>query len=358
MRWVRFGSDTAPRFTAFGVLTPAGVGAGPLAGAGSAVPAAEVTIDLPALCDEPPLRFRRFDRYGELGYAAARVALRARRAGGRPLPGAAEPADPGIGVFLGSSLACWASNVRHHRESRDPAATQASPATFVRTVANAVNGDLSIALRLGGPGALFASGWTAGAEAIMAAGSALAEGRARAVLAGGVEAPGPDLSAMHVGGDAQSAGRWFSGMLAEGAALAMMESAAEAAGDLDEARDAEPARDARAAGPLRLHAYGRAHDPEQRISLATLLDAPATIPFGAVVIANTMPSELLERARVAAGPRPVVHLPDRTGELGAAGAPAAVALAEALAGALAGGEGVLVVTRDLAGGVAALALGP
>jgi hypothetical protein len=158
---------------------------------------------------------------------------------------------------------------------------------------------------------------------------------------------------MHAGGDTQMPGRWFSGLLAEGAAIAMMESAAGAARDTEPARDAGPDRDARRAGPLRLHAYGRAHDPEQRISLAMLLDAPAPIPLGLVVLANTTPSEFLERARVAAAPRPVLHLPDRTGELGAAGAPAAVALASALAGA----EGVLVVARDLAGGVAALALG-
>ena len=337
MRWIRLGRDAAPRFTAFGVLTPADPGT------------AEVTMDLPALCGEPPLRFRRFDRYGELGYAAARLAWRAGPHGGAPAD-AGQAADPGCGVILGSSLACWASNVRHQRAPRDPAAGAASASTFVRTVANSVCGDLSIALRLGGPGALFAGGWTAGAESIIAAASALAERRARIVLAGGIEAPGPDLRAMHAPGrgdpaggpddGADPGGGWFSGVLAEAAAIAVMESA----GDGDGA--GRPA-------PLRLHAYGRAHDPDRRLSMAALLDAPTPIPLGAVVIANTMPPALLDRARAEAAPRPVIHLPDRAGELGAAGAPAAVALADGLPG----GEGVLVVARDLAGGLAALVLG-
>jgi len=347
MRWVRLGRDAAPRFTAFGVLAPANRGT------------AEVTIDLPALCGEPPLRFRRFDRYGELGYAAARLALRAHPSGGGAPSDAAAAADPERGVILGSSLACWASNVRHQRSPRDPVAGTASAATFVRTVANSVSGDLSIALRLGGPGALFAGTWTAGAEAIIAAASALAEKRARTILAGGVEAPGPDLRAMHAGvgridgddgGAAAPTGRWFSGMLAEAAVIAVMESA----DGIDSAAGREPvARGVEAPAPLRLHAYGRAHDPDRRISIAALLDAPAPIPLGAVVMANTTPAALLERARQEAAPRPVIHPPDQAGELGAAGAPAAVALADTLPG----GEGVLVVARDLAGGIAALVLG-
>jgi Beta-ketoacyl synthase, N-terminal domain len=328
MRWIRFGRDAAPRFTAFGMLTPADRGT------------PEVTIDLPALCGESPLRFRRFDRYGELGYAAARLALRAHRSDGDLPPVAGEAADMDRGVILGSSLACWESNARHQRSPRDPAAGEASAATFVRTVANSVCGDVSIALRFGGPGALFAGGWTAGAEAIIAAASALAERRARMILAGGVEAPGPELRAMHAGGgrgDAQ-AGRWFTGLLAEAAAIAVMESADEGG--------AGP-------GSLRLFACGRAHDPDRRLSIAALLDAPAPVPLGTVVIANTMPRAFLDRAREEAAPRPVIDLPDRAGELGAAGAPAAAALADGLGG----GEGVLVVARDIAGGMAALVLG-
>lgn len=342
MRWIRFGRAAAPRFTAFGVLTPAG----------RETP--EVTIDLPDLCGEPPLRFRRFDRYGELGYAAARLALRAHPSGGGPPPAAEEPADPERGIILGSSLACWASNVTHQRAPRDPAAGAASAATFVRTVANSVCGDLSIALRFGGPGGLFAGGWTAGAEAIIAAASALAEHRARMILAGGVEAPGPELRAMHAdggrddergrgdrggGGDGGGApaGRFLPGLLAEAAAIAVMESAGD---------DAEP-------GSLRLLACGRAHDPDRRLSIAALLDAPAPIPLGTVVIANTMPPAFLDSARREAAPRTVIDLPDRAGELGAAGACAAAALAAGLPG----DEGVLVVTRDPAGGLAALVLG-
>jgi hypothetical protein len=143
---------------------------------------------------------------------------------------------------------------------------------------------------------------------------------------GGRDDPGAELG-----------GGWFSGVLAEAAAIAVMESAGDSDG-------------AQAVAPLCLHAYGRAHDPDRRLSMAALLDAPAPIPLSAVVIANTMPPALLDRAREEAAPRPVIHLPDRTGELGAAGAPAAVALVDGMTG----GEGVLVVARDLAGGLAAL----
>jgi hypothetical protein len=343
MKWVRLGRDAAPRFKAFGVLTPADRGT------------AEVTVDLPALCGEPPLRFRRFDRYAALGYAAARVAMRALPSGGDWSCEAADPADPGRGVILGSSLACWASNVRHQRSQRDLVTGAPSAATFVRTVANSVNADLSIALRFGGPGALFAGTWTAGAEAIIAAAAALADGRARTILAGGVEAPGPDLRAMHAGGEAATAasataGRWFSGPLAEAAAIAIMESA----GDIESVALKEaPGAGAEARGSLRLLAYGRAHDPERRISITALLDAPAPHPPGAVVMANTLPPALLDRSREEAAPRPLIYLPDRAGELGAAGTPAAVALADSLPST----GGVLVVARDLAGGIAALVLG-
>ena len=326
MRWVRL--DPAPVFAAFGVLTPLGEGADRLL-----LPdAAGTTVDLQERCGESSLRFRRMDRYGALGYTAAYLALEAAaRDGAAPaaLAGVAPPgaprgggveADAAWGVMLGSSLACWESIARHHHDLRHLSATEHSPAVFVRTVANAVNGDISIGRGLGGPAETYVSGWTAGAEAILAAGSALVEGRARWILAGGVEAPGPEQRAM-----------------GEAAAIALM--------GLELRSDARPA--------LRLRAYGRAHDADRRLSLATMIDDSGATGAVTVIVANTMETDLLARHRREAGARPILYLPERSGELGAAGAAVAVALADRLPG----GDCVLVLARDPEGGTVALALG-
>jgi beta-ketoacyl synthase-like protein len=338
---VRF--DPAPVFAGFGVLTPAGVGAGHLLarrGGTGPVPGrrpqpqrpmeTEIAVDLPALCGETPLRFRRMDRFGVLGHAAAHLALSGIPAPSRPVPRAADPApsvaeaDPGWGVMIGSSLACLASIARHARGLADRPLADLSPSVFVRTVANAVNGDLSIGWGLGGPSETFVTGWTAGAEAFLAAAMALQEGRAEWILAGAVEAPDPPS------GPARS-----DPILVEGAAIAVLGRGSGSP----------------APGTLRLRACLRGHDPHQRFSLRAALDAIGPIPIGTVIVANTIPTDLLRRLEGEAGGRQVLHLPRLAGELGAAGA----AVATALAGEMQ--ECALVFARDPAGGTAALALG-
>lgn len=340
MKIVRF--DPAPVFAGFGVLTPAGVGAGRLLarrggtgpGPGRSDPGRpagiEVAVDLPALCGETPLRFRRMDRFGMLGHAAAHLALCGIAASSRPARRAVDPApsaaeaDPSWGVMIGSSLACGGSIARHARGLLDRPLTDLSPSVFVRTVANAVNGDLSIGWGLGGPSETFVTGWTAGAEALLAAATALQEGRAEWILAGAVEAPDP------WSGPARP-----DSIPVEGAAIAVLRRGS----------------DSPAAGTLRLRACLRRHDPHERFSLRAVLDATGPIPFGTVIVANTLRADLLRRVEEEGGGRPVLHLPQLAGELGAAGAAVAAALADEMP------EGVLVIARDPAGGTAALALG-
>ena len=365
MRLLRF--DPAPGFAAFGVLTPAGEGVAPLlsrgdarrAGPAHATPprpplAIQVPVDLPALCGEPPLRFRRMDRYGRLGYAAAHRALAglppALRPASRP-PEAADPAanaDPDWGIMIGSSHACGRSIADHQRDLRERPVAALSPSLFVRTVANSVNGDISIGWNLGGPVETFVSGWTAGAEALLAAGAALQEGRARRILAGAAESPDPggtrrrgESNVPDPGGEPRPV---------EGAAMAVLGLGNEGGG----------------VGALRLRACLRGHDPAGRFSLAAALDACGPIRCGTVIVANTLPHDLLSRIEKEAGERLVVHLSMLSGELGAAGAPVAAALADAITRIDGGGPGarhedpatagVLVIARDPAGSTAVLAL--
>lgn len=369
MRLLRL--DPAPGFATFGVLTPAGEGVAPLlarrdarrAGPAHATTpqprlAIQVPVDLPALCGEPPLRFRRMDRYGRLGYAAAHRALAglppalrpvARPAAAADATVAADPAaraDPDWGIMIGSSHACGRSIADHQRDLRERPVAALSPSLFVRTVANSVNGDISIGWNLGGPVETFVSGWTAGAEALLAAGAALQEGRARRILAGAAEDPGGARRR----GESTVSGPGGEPIPVEAAAMAVLGLGNEGVGE----------------GALRLRACLRGHDPAGRFSLAAALDACGPIRCGTVIVANTLPLDLLSRIEEQAGERPVVHLPLLSGELGAVGAPVAAALADAITRIDGGGPGagrlnsatagVLVIARDPAGSTAVLAL--
>jgi len=97
-----------------------------------------------------------------------------------------------------------------------------------------------------------------------------------------------------------------------------------------------------------------------------VLDALGPLAIWTAIVANTIPAALLKRIREEAGRRAVLHLPLLSGELGAAGAAVAVALADVLtreaSGSAAGrradetSEGVMVIARDPGGGTAVLAL--
>jgi beta-ketoacyl synthase-like protein len=334
--------DPAPALCGFGVLTAAGTGAGALLpGAGSGGPAvasgSEVTADLRAACGEFAAALRRADRYGALGFTAACLAIR--DAGVDP----PQATDPSWGVTVGSALGCWGSNARHHRWQRGDAGLDPSPAGFVRTVSNAVNGDISIAWRLGGPSATFVSGWTAGAEALIEAGAAVAFGRARRMLACGVEAPEGPFRALYAEERRRPEGAWLPEALAEGAAAILV--------DADGAPDAP-----------RLAGFARGGDRPGSWSLAALRREGPLPPIGRLVIANTLPPRTRAAIETDAAGLEVIDLPARAGEIGAAGAVTAVAVAAAARGANDGHAaarrpaGALVLARDAQGGLAILAI--
>lgn len=297
---------SAPAFTGFGVLANADANGGQ-----------------PALGIEyqSNTHVRRMDRYGILGLAAARAAIES--------AGVAPPSDSDAqwGVNVGSSLGCWSSNTRFYVDLLKNHVAAVSPALFVRTVSNAVTGDLSITLHLGGASETFVSGWTAGADAVASAAAALDENKARRMLAGAVEVPGEIPPAALSATDSD----WSPPALREAAAFALLER--EASGD-----------------PLRLRAWWRGHDPSRRWSLLSALDATAHLGIQAIVVANSIPDEMRTRWQKEAGSLPFVYLAEESAELGAVGA--VVALSTAAARGLAS---VLVVCRGVEGNVVALA---
>jgi hypothetical protein len=241
---------------------------------------------------------RRLDRYAELGCAAAALAIEG--AGGiRPRRG-----DDEWGIVLGSSLGCWASNAEYLTDLERGRPASLSPALFVRTVANSVAGEIAIAHGIGGATQTIVSGWTAGAEALAEACALLAEGRARYVLAGGIEAPDDTLREQH-----RSRRRtlsWLPDTLEEAAALCVLTVA-----------------EGTVAGP-RIVAYGRGQDPHGEWSLSDALRRLEAPEIGSVVVGDPVPSELLDRWRREVGEKVLVQPALGSLVFGAAGAPLAL----------------------------------
>lgn len=325
--------DPPPAILAHGVITPWGVGVSCIAGAGP-VERSAGTPDLAALCGESPLRFRRMDRYSALGFAATRLALAA-----APVAPSG-PADPDWGLILGSSLACWGSNVEYLDELERLPTIELRPALFARTVSNAVNGEVSIAHRIGGVNETFVSGWAAGADALAEAAARLAEGRSGWILAGGVEAPDAQLARMHAARRQEGGLEWLPDSLTEAAGICLL------------ART-EPGGQH---GRLLLHGYWRGHDPRGSLSLDQTLAELEPLRVKAVLLANALPPALLQGWQNQLGPERIVQLPSEVGELGAAGAPVAVALAVERRGRLSAREGFLVLSRSIEGNTSILAL--
>lgn len=326
MRFVPFAP--APRIAGFGVLTPAGPGADVLASARETdrPPAGEVTVDLASLCGPDCPAYRRADRYGALAIAAAREALAA--AGVAPPPAA----DASWGVMLGSSLGCFASSARFHDELEHRPAMELSPALFARTAPSAAARDISLALHLGGASETFVSGWTAGIDALIAAGTAKAEGAAEWVLAGAIEAPGERYEPVQKAARRRAGFEWLPESLAEAAACVVL-------------------GPEESAGCLRLHSFWRGRDPEDRWSLGEALLALRPLAIPAVIVANSSPPELLASWRAEAAGRTLIDLARRAGELGSAGSIVACAVAGAL-----GCESVLIIARGTEGDIGAIVL--
>jgi len=320
--------DPAPWIAGFGVLTPAGYGVDTLLSSRQPgrPPGDEITLEIGAPLGDSASGYRRVDRYGMLGLAAARGALSA--AGVDPPP----TVDASWGVMFGSSLGCWESCARFHDDLRHRPIAEMSPALFARTAASAVTRDVSLAFHLGGPTETFVSGWTAGVDAVVAAGGTLADGGAERMLAGGIEAPGHRFRRLHVTARRRAGSEWLPGSLAEAAACVVL------------AMNEVP-------GAHRLRSYWRGHDSQERWSLGEALSALQPLAIRTIIVANSTPPGLLARWRDESGGRPIIDLPGRSGELGAAGSITAIAMTCSL-----DGDSALVVARGTEGDIKALAL--
>lgn len=286
--------------------------------------------DAMTILDRSHSGFRRMDRYAALGCAAASAALD--DAGELPR----KHGDPDWGVVLGSGLGCWASNAEFLFDLDHRPTPELSPGLFVRTVANAVNGEICIAHGIGGINHTVVSGWAAGAEAVAEAAALLAEGRARWILTGGVEWPDDSPRRVHAALRRAEGLRWLPETLVGTAAICLVTTDNSFA----------------PADRTRILAYRRGHDPQGRWLLSTVLEPSV----GTVVVTNSIPPDLLRSWREQAGDRRFVHLPEESGELGAAGAPLVLATANRFKSGSSSADRILVIARGIEGGTAALLL--
>ncbi|MGZ5425781.1 MAG: beta-ketoacyl synthase N-terminal-like domain-containing protein [Thermoanaerobaculia bacterium] len=107
-------------------------------------------------------RLRRMDRFGRTGFLAGTRAFAA--------SGASRPPDPDArgGVIVGTRYGCRPAITEHAARLAAAARVEdLSPSVFAATVHNSVNGELAMALGLGGVSETIVSGRTAGLEALI-----------------------------------------------------------------------------------------------------------------------------------------------------------------------------------------------
>jgi 3-oxoacyl-(acyl-carrier-protein) synthase len=309
--------------------------------------AGSVSITLAALPEPVKTRAVRAERVTQLALLAAADALAdaglrrsGDQAGGTP--------EPRLGVVLGTAFGCFLTNAEFEARFAEGGPAAASPRLFAATVSNAAAGELGIAYRLGGPGITLTAGAAAGLSALGHAADLLREGRADALLAGGVDALGDALV------------RWL-----DDATLAVGRPASEAAALVVlEGEDAARARDADVLGTIAGHAS--AFEPEPRAAGAgdglaaavadALVEAGVAAAEVHTVVSAAPPAlaalETRALGRALGGVRPRSVAPkDVFGETFGAAGP--LGLLTALAGA-ARGSVVLVLDVCASGHVAAL----
>jgi Beta-ketoacyl synthase, N-terminal domain len=107
-------------------------------------------------------RLRRMDRFGRIGFLAGTRAFAA--------SGAARPSGPDAreGVVVGTRHGCRSAITEHAARLAAAARVEdLAPSVFAATVHNTVNGELAMALGLGGVSETIVSGRTAGLEALI-----------------------------------------------------------------------------------------------------------------------------------------------------------------------------------------------
>jgi 3-oxoacyl-(acyl-carrier-protein) synthase len=102
--------------------------------------------------------------------------------------------DPGdLGVALGTGYGCLGANVAFLEGIRDRGHHLGNPLIFQNTVPNAATGYIAIAQQARGPNATFASGWTAGLEALDFAVQQIADGTVHAMIVASADSLCPQL---------------------------------------------------------------------------------------------------------------------------------------------------------------------
>jgi 3-oxoacyl-[acyl-carrier-protein] synthase II len=122
-------------------------------------------------------RLRRMDRFGRTGFLAGTRAFAA--------SGSSRPADPDArgGVIVGTRHGCRPAITEHAQRLAGAARVEdLAPSVFAATVHNTVNGELAMALGLGGVSEAIVSGRTAGLEALILGARRVASGDADRIL--------------------------------------------------------------------------------------------------------------------------------------------------------------------------------
>lgn len=230
--------------TGFGVVSPLGhsaaavarrVAAGERAAGDDGARVAEIPLAVvPAAART---RIGRLDRICRLALAASYLAV---DDAALALPLAAPER---VGLVLGTGLGCLLSDAEFYDKVVAHGAASASPRVFAYTVSSAAAGEVSIALGIHGPNTTLHMGMAAGAGALGCATDLVRAGRADVVLAGGADALDAalidalrDMRLLKTPARARPFVDALPGVWpAEGAAIAVVESAAHAA-----ARGARP----------------------------------------------------------------------------------------------------------------------
>jgi hypothetical protein len=141
---------------------------------GSAWTAAGAVVTDPRRTLPPAVRVRagRVEPPGGLALGAGGAVV-------RPAEGAA---DASIGVALGTTLGCFATNAAFQRRLAAQGSSGASPRLFAATVSNAAAGEIGIAFGLAGPAITVTTGATSGLAALDVAYGEVAAGDARGML--------------------------------------------------------------------------------------------------------------------------------------------------------------------------------
>lgn len=133
-------------------------------------------------------QLRHMDTLARLAVAAVELAL-----GDAALDLSKPDRGEDVGVALGTGYGCLAANVAFLEGIRDRGPRLGNPLIFQNTVPNAATGYISIDQQIRGPNATFASGWTAGMEALDFGFQQIADGDVHTMIVAAADALCPQV---------------------------------------------------------------------------------------------------------------------------------------------------------------------